>query len=148
MVDLSESFALSPEQQDTATRLEGLFGGAIANRYFDFSRDSSRPSSGHFAPMAALKLKMPAARHSSSALRSQAMQHAPLGACLAHEGRDARGRFRNPRMSRSGIGRFLTEFLVSCRQVDGVAAGRCAFQRSLWGAGKNARRTSWRPPWV
>jgi hypothetical protein len=55
MDDPSESFALSPEQQDTTARLEHLLGRAVANRYADFSRLAasatglrvSRPMAAH-----------------------------------------------------------------------------------------------------
>jgi hypothetical protein len=38
MEELNDGFALSPEQQDTASLLERLLGRAIADRYIDFSR--------------------------------------------------------------------------------------------------------------
>jgi len=55
MQDTSDVFALSPEQQDTASLLERLFGRAIAYRYVDFSRlaasatglSVSRPMAAH-----------------------------------------------------------------------------------------------------
>src|SRR5438552_2729334 len=52
---LNDGFALSPEQQDTASLLERLLGRVIADRYIDFSRLAasatglrvSRPMAAH-----------------------------------------------------------------------------------------------------
>src|ERR1700719_3910803 len=58
MEDESANFALTPEQQDTASLLERLLGRAVANRYVDFSRLAASATGLRVArPMAAHSLR-------------------------------------------------------------------------------------------
>jgi hypothetical protein len=86
MDDPSESFALSPEQQDTAARLEELLGRAIANRYIDFSRI--------VASATGLRVSRPIAAHALRELES--MIRSSLQVPM-----DAKATIREPDVARS-----------------------------------------------